>query len=112
MEIFLGGLPINLPPMELSRLFGNLGFKTSYRIYRLNRVDGQADCYSRISVHEGTCASSIIAQLMGLEFHGRKLEARPFVHRNVNFDRRAARWRNKPWPGLDRRRGERRTKLV
>ena len=111
MDVYIGGLPPQTTVAELRRLLGNAAAHGSYRLFRERCGPGRVLCYSLVQLPGEKLACDLIDRLNGLEYHGRPLEVRPYIYRNAHWDRRAPRWRNKPWRGLDRRRCERRASL-
>jgi hypothetical protein len=54
----------------------------------------------------------VIKRVHGKVCHGSKLQAREFGQRLAGNERRRLDWRDAPWDGVERRRGERRTSPV
>lgn len=108
MDIFVGNLPLSVTVVELRRLFGKAGATARYRIVQKQYADGTTRCYGRAMIEPDESARILIGSLDRALLHGRPLEVRRFVQRNLANERRAPMWRGRPWHGLDRRKGERR----
>lgn len=93
----------------MRRLLGRAGANARFRIFRKTYGAGEVRCYGAAMLDTEAQARDLVSHLNGRQCQGRSLEARLFVHRNPSNDRRAPPWQGQHWPGVDRRKTERRS---
>lgn len=111
MELFVGNLPPNVTALDLRQLLGPCTKESRLQLLQRCDPDGVVHCFARVQVPSNDEAQRVMTELQAAGvFCGRRLEVRPFQERNAFNDRRAAWWRSQPWPGEERRRGDRRSR--
>lgn len=128
MEIYVGNIPKGTRPSELKKLLKDSVkervFKRMYeKALELGRFDENLDIkivkqkrfgkhgyyrFGQISIESNRIAPVALESLKNSQIRGNDLDIREFVERNPANDRRAANWRELPWKGRSRRKGERR----
>lgn len=107
MIIFIG----NLPPAARETdtcIFAGLPEGAQPRVYK--KQDGNGGLHRYALIHPGSEREGrrLIRRLNGRTCDGHKLIAREYGHRSASNERRRLDWRELPWDGPERRKGERR----
>lgn len=108
MIIFLGNLPAIATEQDLHDL-ARLDEETRVRIYKKQDGKGGLHRYGLVYMKTDDDGRKLIRRLQGVACHGRTLQVREFGHRSASNERRRLDWREVPWEGPERRKGERRT---
>lgn len=130
MDIYVGNIPKGTRPGELKKLIkDSVKERVFKRLYEqalaLGRFDNEIEIkiikrkrhgkrsyyrFGQISIPSDRIAPLALESLKHSEIRGAKLEVREFSDRKAENDRRAANWRELPWNGKTRRKGDRRHK--
>jgi len=126
MDIYVGNIPKGTRPSELKKLIkkaiknkvfprlfekivatGQIDKGVGIKIHKNKTTNGEFN-YCHIVVESSGIGKLAIDSLLNAQLRGSCLNAREFVSRDQNNDRRAVDWREKPWKKRCRRQNERR----
>ncbi|MFO7593906.1 MAG: RNA-binding protein [Pseudomonadota bacterium] len=111
MEVFIGNLAEKTTLNDVMKFFRGFAKKASLRMAEKKLEDGTRVIYAVAEFDSEKLAHKAIKKLNGGLLRGQHLVLREFVHRTYTNERRDLNWRNKPWSGVERRKGERRNRV-
>jgi len=110
MLIFVGDLPKGATEQDLWRLGQLSDGNAKVRVFKKPGPEGHMLRYGLLQVDSDFEARRVMHRLRLARLDGGPLRVRPFVDRHASAnERRATDWRERPWEGLERRQGERRS---
>jgi RNA recognition motif-containing protein len=112
MELFIGNLSPKVTLGELVAFFKGFSKMARFRLEQKRLEEGTVLHYAVAAFENDKQALKMQAKFQGAELHGRELVIREYLHRSYNNERRAVNWREKPWRAGERRRDDRRFKVV
>jgi RNA recognition motif-containing protein len=126
MDIYIGNIPKGTRPGEIKKLIkksiknkvfprlfekivatGQIDKGVGIKIHKTKTVNGEYN-YGHVVVQSSGIGRLAIDSLVNAQLRGNCLNAREFVPRDQNNDRRAVNWRELPWDEHCRRQKERR----
>jgi RNA recognition motif-containing protein len=112
MEVFIGNLSSTTTLNDVMHFFKGFAKKARFRMVNHKLENGGRSYYAVADFDNDKLALKAIKRLNGGVIRGEVVVMREFIHRSYNNERRAVNWRDKPWNGPERRRSERREKVV
>jgi RNA recognition motif-containing protein len=107
MIIFIGNISPEVTANDLASL-GQRYAGMPVRIHKKQDGNGGLYRYGLVHLNSEKDGRKLIRLLHGTGWHGCRLEVREFGYRRSGNERRRLDWRNVPWHGPERRKGERR----
>lgn len=95
MEIFIGNLSANAKLIEIHHILGAHQMHSDFTTFEGKDCDHRQYHFVIINAKSEENGHTLIKQLNGLEFYGKSLEVREYIHRNVQ--------KQTQWKGDDRR---------
>jgi hypothetical protein len=111
MIVFIGKLHAATSEKDI-RILARPPAGASIRIIKKPDGTGGLHRYGLVYTRSEGDSRKVIKRVHGKVCHGSKLQAREFGQRLAGNERRRLDWRDAPWDGVERRRGERRTSPV
>lgn len=108
MELYIGNLSDKVSIDDLHRLFRGFGRNLQFRFEFRILDDGGKARYAVVEFDSERLARKAIDKLRHTPLYGQPLIIHEYVHRSYNNERRAVGWRNRQWPGNERRSNDRR----
>ncbi len=108
MEVFIGNLPESATVDDLVDFFKAFARDAEFRIVRKQGEDGTRYRFGLAHFRSDRKAEKAIHKLHMHKMHGKPIVVREYHHRAYQNERRAVGWRNRPWDGPERRKGDRR----
>jgi RNA recognition motif-containing protein len=109
MKLFIGNLPSQGTPEDLSRLLQPYGGSNSIEFNAWKNREGDLGYFAVVHTESERAAARIVKGLGGTRFLDSHLEVREFYPRHsYHNERRGPGWRDRQWLGTERRAGERR----
>jgi RNA recognition motif-containing protein len=109
MKLFIGNLPRQGTPEDLSRLLQPYGGSNGIQFNAWKNRDGDLGYFAVVDTESERAAQKILKGLGNARFLDSHLEVREFYPRHsYHNERRGLDWRDQKWQGKERRAGERR----
>ncbi len=112
MDVFVGNLAETVTAADLMRLLLPFDRQVQVKLEQQQYKGGAPVKYGVCTFSSERLAHKALKKLNGSPLLGRELSVREYLYRSYSNERRALGWRSRPWDGLERRGGERRSGTV